>query len=68
MNDPIMMYPQPSIPNPLGTTPYMQMSDDQIAQGVEAAGYRIDAAEHTRQALIRERDRRAALRAAGGAR
>ena len=65
MNDPIVLHPQPSIPNPLSRSPYMQMGDDEIAQGIEAAGYRVDAAEHTRQALIHERERRAALRAAG---
>lgn len=65
MNDPIMLHQQPSIPNPLSRSPYMQMSDDEITQGIEAAGHRIDAAEHTRQSLIRERERRAALRAAG---
>lgn len=60
MNDPIVLHPQPNIPNPLGRPPYMEMSDDEIDTGIEAAGYRIDAAEHTRQALVRERERRTA--------
>lgn len=65
MNEPIVLHPQPSIPNPLGNAPYAQMSDEQIAKGIEAAGYRIDAAERTRQALIRERERRAASEVGG---
>jgi hypothetical protein len=59
MVDPIQLRPQPSIPNPLVRSPYAQMSDEEITEGIERAGYRIEAAEHTRQSLIRERDRRA---------
>ncbi|WP_336642822.1 hypothetical protein [Microbacterium sp. MMO-113] len=65
MTDPIPLHPQPSIPNPLVLSPYMGMTDEEIEQGIEAAGHRIDAAAHTREALIRERERRVA---AGGAR
>ncbi|KTR79137.1 hypothetical protein NS234_01845 [Microbacterium oxydans] len=60
MTHPIPLHPQPSIPNPLVFSPYMDMSDVEIEQGIEAAGYRIEAAMHTRESLIRERERRAA--------
>lgn len=59
MTDPIPLRPQPSIPHPLAWAPYMGMTDEEVEKGIEAAGHRVDAAEHTRQALIRERERRA---------
>ncbi len=61
MTDPIPLHPQPSVPNPLTQNPWARMSDEEIRESIQSVGYRIDAAEHTRQSLLRELDRRASL-------
>ena len=55
---PIRIHPAPSIPNPLMTNPWGELSDDEIEREIFAASVRIDGAEHTKRSLERERARR----------
>lgn len=52
------IHPAPSIPNPLHSNPWADLSDAEIEQGIYAAHVRIDAAQHTVASLTREKQRR----------
>lgn len=56
------IHPAPSIPNPLTTNPWAAMTDAELDAELLRTEVRLDAVQHTLNALTYERDRRDAER------